>query len=183
MDDLNLGEIIYAVALTIIMVINWWNNRQQVTKVKTEVESVRVDFELQISELKRDLDLCRESSQLFHFSFENSEAAIVFVDPWGQIEKVNLAAEFLTGYSRAELEGTPIEHLVPDRYVNQHRNWRMDYMQAPRSRPMAINRCTKLVQRSGREIDVYISLNPQPMKNGVMIMCSIRERKKEQDHG
>ena len=50
--------------------------------------------------------------------------AMVIANEKGIIEIVNTQAEKLFGYTRQEMMGKPIEYLIPERYVQNHKSHR-----------------------------------------------------------
>jgi PAS domain-containing protein len=67
----------------------------------------------------------------FQALVESAPDAIVTVNRAGLIVLVTSQAETLFGYARADLEGQPIELLVPERYHEQHAADRQRYTAAP----------------------------------------------------
>ena len=81
-------------------------------------ELARANDELraEIGERKRVEDALQKTQTLFENFFEFSPNAIVITDGNGRITKVNSEAENVFGYARTELEGLPVETLIPERF-------------------------------------------------------------------
>jgi PAS domain S-box-containing protein len=76
----------------------------------------------------------------------------------GRILYANPRAEALFGYEIDELIGQPIDLLVPQRFVDQHRRHRHEYAQAPRMRPMATGLVLLGRRRDGMEFPIAVQL-------------------------
>src|SRR5262249_13420975 len=84
--------------------------------------------------------------------------AAVAVGPNGLIVAVNERTEAFFGYSAGELEGKPIEVLVPERFRPSHRRDRSEYLAGPHARPMGAGLDLYARRRDGTEFPVDISL-------------------------
>lgn len=102
----------------------------------------------------------KETGQLVWQAFERLPDAVLILGPDGLIGHLNVAAEELFGYSRAELIGQPVELLVPNELRAVHRNHRSRFAAAPSSRAMGSGLALLAKHREGREIPVEISLSP-----------------------
>lgn len=105
------------------------------------------------------------SSQSIHITamalsqlLEISPDALVVVNPSGAIVVVNEQLENLFGYSRGELEGQPLEGLLPTRFRDVHIGHRNRYAAAPRTRQMGAGLPLFGLRKDGLEFPVDISL-------------------------
>jgi len=90
-----------------------------------------------------------------------SPDAAVVVDAAGQIRAVNQLALGMFGYRPGELDGQPIELLVPERLRDAHVRQRSGYLAAPRTRPMGGPELDLRARRKdATEFPVDISLAP-----------------------
>lgn len=101
---------------------------------------------------------------------------MVIVDAAGLITLVNAEAERLFGYPRAEMVGSRVELLVPERFRAGHPGHRHGYAAAPRSRPLgaggvALWGCRK----DGSEFPAEISLSPLESPEGTLAITAIRD--------
>jgi PAS domain S-box-containing protein len=105
--------------------------------------------------------------------------AMLVVDTNGTIVFANEQTVKLFGYDRPnELNGQPIEVLVPERVRNAHVKHRSSYLLAPYPRPMlSANTGVDLYGRrkNGEEFPVEISLSPVEMETGVLVCAAIRD--------
>jgi PAS domain S-box-containing protein len=109
---------------------------------------------------------------------------MVMINQAGRIEMVNLQAERVFGYARAELIGQPVEILLPLRFRPQHPALRQSYFAAPQSRPMGIGRDLFARRKDGSEFPVEIGLNPIQTEEGTMVLSAIvdiSERKRSEE--
>ncbi len=116
---------------------------------------------------------------------EWSPTAIVMIDRNGVIVLVNIKTEQLFGYGRDELIGQSVEMLVPERYREKHRLFRLGYFESPRPRPMGAGRDLTGRRADSSEFPIEIGLNPIDTGEGEMVLASIvdiTERRRAQQH-
>jgi PAS domain S-box-containing protein len=113
----------------------------------------------------------REFEQLLEFAPDG----MVGVDASGAIVVVNHQAELLFGYVRAELIGSPVERLVPERFRRAHRKHRSRYSDDPHTRPMGADLSLFGLRKDGSEFPAEISLSSIRVEAGVLTMTAIRD--------
>lgn len=94
----------------------------------------------------------------------------------GTIRAANEKVEELFGWPPAELEGHPVEVLLPEALAERHREHRKSFVRDPRNRPMGA--CLDLTarRRDGSEFAVEVSLSPWIAENGdLQVICSVRD--------
>lgn len=98
-------------------------------------------------------------------SFEQDVRPRVVVDRVGTIMVVNMALEDLTGYARTELEGQPIEILVPMMHRDIHKQYRESYMAMKDPPTRLMGALTDLLcrKKDGTEIKVKIELQTKKL--------------------
>ncbi len=106
---------------------------------------------------------------------EEAPDAMVIADREGRIVLVNSQTERLSGYSREELLGQPMEILVPERYHERYRNHRVAYFGDPRVRPMGAGLELNGRRKDGSEFPVEISLSPLETEERVWVTSVIRD--------
>jgi PAS domain S-box-containing protein len=80
------------------------------------------------------------------------------------------------GYGHGELDGRPVEILVPERVLSRHVAHRASFMNAPRSRPMGIGLDLAGRRRDGSEFPLEISLNYVAPESGhQLVVCFITD--------
>ena len=127
------------------------------------------------AEIAQAQQALQQSEEKFHTLFESSPDAIIVVTRAGLIHAVNLQAERLFGYSRAELLGQVIEQLIPARFLRSHTEQRQHYLQDPHLRPMGKGRELFAKHKDGHEFPADISLSPISMAEGLMVISTIRD--------
>ncbi len=104
-----------------------------------------------------------------------SADATIISDHLGYIRIANEAAESLFGYSRGELIGKSIEHLVPEAHRRRHRQQREHFVTAPRARPMVSGLELFGRRKDGSEFRAEIALNPIETQDGLIVTSTVRE--------
>ncbi|MBO0702430.1 MAG: PAS domain S-box protein, partial [Candidatus Dormibacteraeota bacterium] len=101
--------------------------------------------------------------------------SVVVVDGEGQIVFVNSATEELTGHSRGNLIGNPIESLLPGDRRGAHRRQRSEYQRHPSVRRMGRDLDIKLVRAAGDVLDVDVALSPITIDRRNMVVAAVRD--------
>ncbi len=101
--------------------------------------------------------------------------AAVAVDRDGTIVAVNVRTESFFGYSAEELEGKPIELLIPERFPHAHRGDRAQFSLDPHARPMGASLDLYARRRDGTEFPVDISLAPIGDRENTLVVAAVRD--------
>lgn len=102
--------------------------------------------------------------------------AMLVVDGSGLIQSVNLAAESLFGYAAEEMEGQPVEMLLPADLGAAHRAHRAAYLSAPRRREMGAEIELLATRRDGSSFPVEVSLSPLAGEaGGLEVIAAVRD--------
>jgi hypothetical protein len=95
------------------------------------------------------------------------------VDADGRIVLVNAEIERLFGYSREELLGRSVDHLVPERFRDAHGGYRRGFLAEPKVRAMGAGRDLFGLRKDGTEVPVEIGLTPVVTDEGVFVLGAI----------
>jgi len=104
-----------------------------------------------------------------------SPDAAVMIDALGRIVLVNEQAATLFGYGPHELDGQPLEVLLPERFHAAHVAHRCTYVTMPSPRPMGVGLDLVGRRKDGSEFPVDISLRPVFLKQALHIVGAIRD--------
>ena len=104
---------------------------------------------------------------------EWSPNGVVIVNPAGQIVLANRETERLFGYGREQLEGVPIETLVPERFRAGHPALRQSYLDNPHTRTLGVGSELMGLRKDGTEIPLEIGLNPITVDGDMFVIASI----------
>ncbi len=125
-----------------------------------------------------------QTDDFLRFLVEAIPNAAILADENGRILQANAESERLLGYSHDELQGHPVDILVPERFRGQHPAFREGYARDAESRPMGHGRDLFALRKDGSEIPVEIGLNPIRTPSGLVIVTvivDITERKQSEE--
>jgi PAS domain S-box-containing protein len=123
--------------------------------------------------IARDLAERTKGEQRFRSLIESAPEAIVITNDQGQIVLINLRAEAMFGYARAELLGASIDTLLPERKRAPHAAHRAKYIGAPQVRSMGAGLELFGRHKDGSDIAVDISLSPLHVGPRLEIVAAI----------
>jgi PAS domain S-box-containing protein len=106
--------------------------------------------------------------------------AMIIINTRGEIVLTNAQTETLFGWTRHELQGKPIEVLIPRRYHDKHSQHRAGYFSDMRIRPMGNGLELFGSHRDGGEFPVEISLSPLETEEGPFAIAAIRDSTEHQ---
>jgi len=128
-----------------------------------------------ITDQKLANEALRHSEQQFRSLFEFSPDGILVAGQDGRIRQANPQVERLFGYRQAELQGQPVEILIPERFRSSHPAHRVSYGSKPRMRPMGAGLELFARKKDGSEFPVDIMLSPIETSDGRVILTVIRD--------
>ena len=123
------------------------------------------------------LETTREEAQanLFERLYESLPDGVLLTNANGEILRVNAQAEKLFGYNRVELQGQPVELLVPERLRAAHISLRHAYHRDPHLRPMGAGLELYARRKDGGEFPVDIMLSPVETDEGPRVIAVVRD--------
>tara|TARA_R110002073_G_scaffold241497_5_gene403475 strand:- start:51629 stop:54235 length:2607 start_codon:yes stop_codon:yes gene_type:complete len=127
----------------------------------------------------------KRSLERMTLALEASASGMMLVDGDGRIALVNPTLLEIFGYSRAELIGSQVEMLLPERFREAHPPLRNAYSKHPETRRMGAVRELYARHKDGSEFPVELGLNPVDTANGTHILCSVADisaRKREEEN-
>ena len=97
------------------------------------------------------------------------------VDSTGRLVLVNSQTEEMSGHQSGELQGKPIDTLIPERFQHAHAGHCSDYFARPRARAMGVGLSLSALRKDGTEFPVEISLSPIETNEGTFVLGVIRD--------
>ncbi len=113
--------------------------------------------------------------------FENATEGIIITNGAGEIVLVNPSAEKMFGYTGKEIEGKPVEVLIPDRFRPHHHQLREGFYKNPSNRAMGQNRDLSGRKKDGTDLPVEVSLSHYKHEGDIYVIAFIVDitRRKE----
>jgi protein-histidine pros-kinase len=131
-----------------------------------------------------DITERKQAEERLRLVVESAPNAMVLVDHEGRITLVNTETERLFGYTRNELMAQSVEMLIPQRFKENHPEFRNLFFATPNARSMGAGRDLFAMRKNKTEFPVEIGLNPIESRQGNMVLASIidiTERKKAEE--
>jgi PAS domain S-box-containing protein len=151
--------------------------RRDGTEFPAEISLSTLDTEggVLVSAAIRDVTDRTKAEAKFRGLLEAAPDAIVGVQADGRITLVNAQAERLFGYRREEMEGQPVEILVPHGARAVHPTHRGRYFAEPQQRPMGAGLQLAARRKDGSEFPAEISLSALDTEDGLLVSAAIRD--------
>jgi PAS domain S-box-containing protein len=115
------------------------------------------------------------TSTLLASVLESAPDAIVIVDEAGGILFASRRITALCGYLPGEIIGKGIEHLLPERFRQNHLGHRRNYARNARPRPMGVELDLYALRKDGTELPVEISLSPIRDGERLLVAAALRD--------
>lgn len=112
---------------------------------------------------------------------EASPNAVLVVDTSGRIQRANRNVPAVLGYEPDEIEGMVVEELLREEDRTHHVEYREEYMQDPRPRPMGRELDLYALRQSGEEIPVELSLGPIRQNGELHVVATIADISKRKE--
>lgn len=110
---------------------------------------------------------------MFNVLFEAASEGIIVVDSSQTVVAANTAAEAMFGYEDGELEGQPLNILIPARYHPQHKHHFKNFLHHSEKRQMGHGRDLYGVKKNGENFPVEAGLNPFKLDGRDYVMSLI----------
>lgn len=105
--------------------------------------------------------------------FENATEGIILTDSKGNIVIVNPAGEKMFSYDSGELNGQPVEILIPEKFKPHHKDLRDGFYEKPSNRSMGHGRDLFGRKKDGSNMPVEVSLSHYRRNNEIFVIAFI----------
>jgi PAS domain S-box-containing protein len=146
-------------------------NRKTAAELAFEVESMRQRLAV-LEECGTDLARVQKK---YDKLLESAPDAIIFVSRDARIKQVNAQLEKLFGYRPGELDGRPLETLIPKQFQKKHRSFVADFFRNPRKRPMGSHLEIHGVRKNGEEFPADVSLSSLEIDGELLVTAAVRD--------
>lgn len=130
------------------------------------------------------MQVFQKNSNIFNILSEGVSEGIIVVNEKQAIVATNSAARQMFGYDTDELEGKPLDTLIPSKYHHSHGSHVDRFIAKSEKRQMAIGRDLSGIRKNGEEFPLEAGLNPFELYGATYVMTlviDITERKAIQD--
>jgi protein-histidine pros-kinase len=154
-----------------------YGRRKDGDRFRAEISLTPVDTDdgLIVASSIREVQPRDQTDAYFRMILESAPDAMIIVDDDGRIAVVNGQAEKMFGYGRNELQGQPIEVLLPVRLRTKHNLHRRGFKAKPSLRPMGVGLNLVARRKDDSEFPVEISLSPVSTGSGAFVSSVIRD--------
>lgn len=128
-----------------------------------------------VTEAERARQAAERAELLFGDVLTSATEGILIVDPGGQIRFANPAAGQLFGYQKQELNGLPVERLLPEALRDAHVAHRSQYSAKAVPRPMGRDRSLVGLRKDGTEVPIEVSLSPMAYQGGLAVVAFVTD--------
>ncbi|MCA0133387.1 sensor histidine kinase [Winogradskyella alexanderae] len=125
--------------------------------------------------------MIRQDQEIFNILLETVSEAVVIVNQKQQIMEVNRAAESIFGYDNAEINGKPLDILMPSNYHEAHKEHFRNYIEEVGQKRMALSLDVYGLSKSGNIIPIEVLLNPFKIYDNTYVMALIRDVSKQKE--
>jgi PAS domain S-box-containing protein len=115
------------------------------------------------------------SEQRYAQLLDAAPDAIVVVDSHALIELVNVQAEKMFGYTRAELLNSPLEQLIPEQFRAAHAGRVAQFFLKPATRTMGSGLELRARKKDGTQFQIEVSLSPLRSDRGLTVSAAMRD--------
>ena len=140
-----------------------------------EIGKLVTGFNLMLVEIRERDAAIRSREAMFQGLFEQGPDAVIVVNTHGQINRVNVRAEQMFGYRRAELIGQPLDSLLPERFRRRHSGHLQRYFQSPVTRDMGAALELFGRRKDGTEFPANIGLAPLRTSDAVLALAVVAD--------
>lgn len=135
-----------------------------------------IQYLTDITERQPADEALRTSRAMFQTLFESApDAILVVARGTGVIARSNRQAEAMFGYTAAELQGQPVEILLPERFRRHHMGYHTQYLAKPRARPMGSGVELFGLRKDGLEFPVDVMLGALETEQGGFALAIVRD--------
>lgn len=111
---------------------------------------------------------------LYRSVIENAADAILVVTPDGLIVLANSAVREVFGWTPSNIEGRPVNDLIPERCHAEHNAHRSDYLAAPAKKRMGAHLATVALHADGHEFPIAATLSNFDSDGASLTVCIVR---------
>jgi len=117
--------------------------------------------------------IIRQSQERYNAIWRQNSAGLILVNSKGEIVQTSPAIHEFFGYEESDLQGKPIEILIPNRMHQQHQQHRKQFHANPNPRGMGVGLDLLASRKDGSEFPVEISLSPFHSEAGDFVIVFV----------
>lgn len=150
-------------------------SNNQITEINKQLQEAKQELQLQLERNKTNSD--SYLSAVFNTVIDG----LITIDQKGTIQRFNLSAEKIFGYSAAEVMGRNVNILMPEPYYSGHDGYLSHYLTTGEKKVIGIGRVVSGRRKNGNVFPMELGINEMSLDGARMFVGTVRdisERKK-----
>jgi PAS domain S-box-containing protein len=164
----------------VVTFVDVHQRKLQEAAIKELAENLETRVAARTAELQVLNAALQSSEAHFRGLLEAAPDAMIVTNGDGEILRVNEQTEVMFGCDRSELEGQPIDLLIPERLREAYREQHSAYVSDPTARPVKMETNLMTQRFDGAEMPIEIHLSPVEIDGAIMVITAIRDKRENE---
>ncbi len=138
-----------------------------------------VDFQVLIARMQAKQRIVDMQNSFFGV-LDNVHEGILTIDWRGNVQRFNLAAERIFGYSPAEVIGNNVKMLMPEPYQSGHDGYLRNYLAMREPKVIGIGRKVQGLRKNGEVFPMHLAVTQVDSPKGMQFIGLVRDISQEE---